>query len=71
MGRDIEIVSDNYSSNLSPVIGNLLDFGLTFELQLLNIVNELIYKEYKTAAVFSANYGNGYRYDYDTRFKFS
>lgn len=71
LGRDIEIVSDKYSSNFSPVIGVSVDFGLARNHNRLHIVNELIYKEYKTAAVFSANYGNGYRYDYDTRFKFS
>lgn len=70
-GDNTALVNNGYSSNFSPVIGISLDLGLARNQNKWHIINELIYKNYKTGDSFVRPYGGGYNYTYDISFNFS
>ena len=53
-------MDDNYSGSVSPVLGVSLDIGLSRNQNKWHIVNELLYKSYKTGSSFTRPYGSGY-----------
>ena len=71
-GTDPSLVDENYSSTFSPTLGLSLDMGLSRNRNKWHIVNELIYKIYKTDNSFTRPYGAGYtvRYDIDLSFSY-
>lgn len=71
VGSGISLVDDNYSNNLSPVLGVSLDIGLPRNRNKWHIVNELIYKSYKTSSSFTRPYGSGYTVTSDVALSFS
>ncbi len=70
-GTNILLVDNNYSSNVSPVLGVSLDIGLPRNRNTWHIVNELIYKLYKTGSTFTRPYGSGYTVNSDVALSFS
>jgi hypothetical protein len=56
-----QLADENYSGNVSPVFGVSLDAGLSRNRNKWHIVNEIIYKSYKTGSSFTRPYGNGYK----------
>jgi hypothetical protein len=62
---------ENYDDDMSPVFGVLLDFGLPRNRNKLHIINELIYKSYKTGTSFIRPTGNGYIDTGDVNINFS
>jgi hypothetical protein len=62
---------ENYDDDLSPVFGVLFDFGLPRNRNKLHIINELIYKSYKTGTSFIRSSGNGYIDTGDVKINFS
>ena len=52
-----ELVDENYSGNLSPVLGISFDAGLSRNMNKWHILNEIIYKLYKTGSSFTKPYG--------------
>ena len=70
-GTNISLVDDNYTDNLSPVLGISLDVGLSRNRNKWHIVNEIIYKSYKTSSSFTRPYGNGYMVTSDVDLNFS
>jgi hypothetical protein len=65
------IVDDNYTSSLSPTIGVSFDIGLSRNRNQWHIVNELLYKSYKTKSSFSRPYNNTYSVDREVDLNFS
>ena len=59
-GTNTLLVDENYSGNNSPVFGVSADIGLSRNQYKWHIVNELIYKMYKTSSSFTGPFGNGY-----------
>ena len=55
-GSAVDFVDENYSSSFSPVFGVTLDIGLPRRRNQFHIVNELIYKSYKTSSTFTRPY---------------
>ncbi|MGH2649323.1 MAG: hypothetical protein ACRDE8_17215 [Ginsengibacter sp.] len=70
-GNNIFLVDNNYSNNVSPVLGVSLDIGLPRNLNKWHIVNELIYKSLKTGSSFTRPYGSGYTVTSDVALSFS
>jgi opacity protein-like surface antigen len=70
-GSNIYLADDNYSSNVSPVAGVSLDLVIPRSGNKWHIVNELVYKSYKTGSQFDRPYGNGYTANYDVNIAFS
>ena len=65
------MVDENYSSTLSPLFGLSIDIGLSRNRNKWHIVNELIYKAYKTDNSFTRPYGSGYSVTRDVHLSFS
>lgn len=61
----------DYSGNISPIAGISLDLGLSRSYDKLHIINELIYKKYKTSGSYSGTNINNYDYTTDVAFAFS
>ncbi len=59
-GTNTLLVDENYSNNLSPVLGLSIDIGLSRNQHKWHIINELVYKMYKTGSSFTRPYGSGY-----------
>ena len=70
-GANSTIVDDNYSSNTTPLFGLYLDIGLPRNQNKWHIINELIYKDYKTSSSFERTSVNGYQLSQDVNFGFS
>jgi hypothetical protein len=70
-GSDELLVDNNYSGNVSPVLGISLDLGLSRNRNKWHIINEIIYKSYKTSSSFVRPYGNGYMLASDVSLGFS
>ena len=70
-GTEPFLVDENYSSTLSPLVGLSFDIGLSRNRNKWHIVNELIYKIYKTDNSFTRPYGTGYTVTNDVDFSFS
>ncbi len=71
IGPDSQLADANYSGNTSPVLGVSLDMGLSRNRNSWHIVNEIIYKSYKTSSRFTKPYGNGYTVSSDVQLQFS
>jgi hypothetical protein len=59
-GTDENLVDPNYSSSTTPVLGVALDVGLPRGRNQWHIVNELLYKTYKTGSTFTRPYNINY-----------
>ena len=59
-GDNTFLADDNYSSSTAPVLGGMIDVALSRNLNRLHIVNELVYKNYKTGSTFTRPYNLGY-----------
>ncbi len=70
-GNNSLLAADNYKGNTSPVLGILLDFGLSRDRNKWHIVNEIIYKSYKTSNSFTQPFGNGYTVSSDVQLQFA
>ena len=70
-GDNSLLTADNYKGNTSPVLGISLDLGLSRDRNKWHIVNEIIYKSYKTSNSFTKPYGNGYTVSSDVQLQFS
>lgn len=70
-GSNNLLVDENYSSSISPVLGVSLDVGLSRNRNKWHIVNEIIYKSYKTSSSFTRPYGIGYTLTSDVDVHFS
>jgi len=71
VGTEPFLADDNYSSSVSPLLGLSLDIGLSRNRHKWHIVNELIYKIYKTDNRFTQDYGTGYTVTSDIDLSFS
>lgn len=71
VGPDSQLADPNYSGNTSPVLGVSLDMGLSRNRNKWHIINELIYKSYKTSNRYSKPYGAGYTVSSDVQVQFS
>jgi hypothetical protein len=65
------LVDENYSNNVSPIVGLSLDIGLSRNRNKWHIVNELIYKSYKTRSTFTRPYNYTYSVESDVDLQFS
>jgi hypothetical protein len=65
------LADENYSENVSPIIGLSLDIGLSRNQNKWHIVNELIYKSYKTGSTFTRPYNYTYSVVNDVDLQFS
>lgn len=70
-GANSTIVDDNYSNNTTPLFGVSLDIGLPRNQNKWHIVNELMYKNYKTSSSFERRSVNGYQLLQDIDFGFA
>ena len=70
-GNDYLLFDENYSGNLSPVLGVSPGSGLSRNRNKWHIVNEIIYKSYKTGSSFTRPYGIGYTLTSDVDLNFS
>jgi len=62
---------ENYEDDMSPLLGVLLDIGLPRNRNKVHIINELIYKSYKTSNTFITPWGNGNIDTGDVKINFS
>ena len=70
-GDNTTLVDDGYTASTSAVFGGMVDFALSRDLNRMHIVNELVYKNYKTGSNFTRPYGNGYTRTSDVAFDLS
>lgn len=54
------LADENYGGNVSPLFGASLDIGLSRNRYKWHIINELMYKAYKTNSTFTRPFGSGY-----------
>ena len=59
-GSDEDLVDEGYSSSTTPIFGVSLDIGLPRGRNQWHIVNELLYKSYKTGSTFTKPYNTNY-----------
>jgi hypothetical protein len=59
-GDNTLLVDNKYTGNVSPILGVMMDIALSRNLNRWHIVNELIYKNYKTGSTFTRPFGMGY-----------
>lgn len=59
-GDNTNLADDNYTGNLSPILGMSMDLGLPRNRNKWHIVNELSFKMYKTGSTFTRPYNNLY-----------
>ncbi len=70
-GENTLLQDDGYTSSTSLLAGGMIDIGLSRNFQRWHIVNELMYKSYKTGSTYSRPYGSIYTADYDVKLYFS
>jgi hypothetical protein len=70
-GENTLLQDDGYTSSTSILAGAMIDVGLSRNFQRWHIVNELMYKSYKTGSVYSRPYGSIYTAEYDVKLHFS
>lgn len=54
------LVDENYSSSSSPTLGAMVDLTLSRNLSRLHVVNELVFKNYKTSSTFTRPFNLNY-----------
>jgi len=59
-GSDGDLVDEGYTSSTTPILGMSLDIGLPRARNQWHIVNELLYKSYKTGSIFTRPYNSTY-----------
>lgn len=70
-GENTLLQDDGYTSSTSILAGAMVDVGLSRNFQRWRIVNELMYKSYKTGSIYSRPYGSIYTAEYDVKLHFS
>lgn len=68
---DINIASNKYRNYTAPVVGFLVDLGLSHSYDKLHFINELIYKRNKTYNASSGRTTTGFDYVWGASFDFS